>query len=66
MWYIVETLDIYIIIAYLISTCNSNSHVKIDTDQVRTKPPRVWVGIATGLGGLVTVIDLSQDKSAQA
>ena len=44
----------YIIIAYIIGTCKLCSHVRLDMDQARTKPPRVWVGIATGLGGLVT------------
>ena len=33
----------YIIIAYIIGTCNSCSHVRLDMDQARTKPSRVWV-----------------------
>ena len=51
----IYTIDVrHTMIAFRISSCNLCDQTELDADQVRTKPPMVWVGIATGLGGLVT------------
>ena len=51
----IYSIDVgHVMTVFRISSCNSCDHTELDTDQVRTKPPRVWVGIAMGLGGFVT------------
>ena len=40
----------HVMIAFRISSCNSCDHVGLVTNQIRTKPPRVWVGQSHGFG----------------